>query len=421
MARSTQQLVALIVACFAVSSLALELCPEKSSFNGCRRRGCISVASRRDMALVCDECGEGYRLVNRGSSRAKCECAAGYAGKGNDGICKKCPAGTQVAAGGSVVSSECLRCPQGTTVSRDGSKCTCAAGFFQVSVSRADPGFVNVGCKMCSGRTQYITGGSHTSRSCSTCPSGQVANRAHTWCVDPKDPEAVPEPTLPGLDVTLSDIQDALRGARERVDEARIAAMDDMGSSAAPGLLRGPAARFSDGITGLISRGDGAQGALPTPPKLPSLQDLAKGLNLTELAQRAANVSSLAELAKQLNVESFNPAELAKLNISSVGELLRNLNTTAALPPVDVAATIGKLGERIMSILPRLPDPLYLAGLRLDPQALADADLPAATSVPQLFGSLMSKTMGDLDDSSDWGELLRPRKTNDLEDNGSGY
>jgi hypothetical protein len=24
------------------------------------------------MALVCDECGEGYRLVNRGSSRAKC-------------------------------------------------------------------------------------------------------------------------------------------------------------------------------------------------------------------------------------------------------------------------------------------------------------------------------------------------------------
>lgn len=75
MARSTQQLVALIVACFAVSSLALELCPEKSSFNGCRRRGCISVASRRDMALVCDECGEGYRLVNRGSSRAKCgEC-----------------------------------------------------------------------------------------------------------------------------------------------------------------------------------------------------------------------------------------------------------------------------------------------------------------------------------------------------------
>lgn len=28
---------------------------------------------------------------------------------------------------------------------------------------------------------------------------------------------------------------------------------------------------------------------------------------------------------------------------------------------------------------------------------------------------------GDLDDSSDWGELLRPRKTNDLEDDGSGY
>jgi hypothetical protein len=110
------------------------------------------------------------------------ECAAGYAGKGNDGICKKCPAGTQVAAGGSVISSECLRCPQGTVVSRDGTKCTCAAGHYQVPVSRADPGFASVGCKMCTGRTQYITGSQHTSRSCSTCPSGQVANKAHTWC-----------------------------------------------------------------------------------------------------------------------------------------------------------------------------------------------------------------------------------------------
>jgi hypothetical protein len=72
MARSTQQLAVCIVACLATMSFALELCPEKSSFNGCRRRGCISVASRRDVALVCDECGEGYRLVNRGSSRAKC-------------------------------------------------------------------------------------------------------------------------------------------------------------------------------------------------------------------------------------------------------------------------------------------------------------------------------------------------------------
>jgi hypothetical protein len=24
------------------------------------------------MALVCDECGEGYRLVSKGSTRAKC-------------------------------------------------------------------------------------------------------------------------------------------------------------------------------------------------------------------------------------------------------------------------------------------------------------------------------------------------------------
>ncbi|KAF6255697.1 hypothetical protein COO60DRAFT_1533329 [Scenedesmus sp. NREL 46B-D3] len=421
MARSTQQLLVCVVACLAVTSLALESCPEKSSFNGCRRRGCISVPSRRDMALVCDECGEGYRLVNKGSTRAKCECAAGYAGKGNDGICKKCPAGTQVAEGGSVISSECLRCPQGTIASRDGTRCTCAAGHYQVAVSRADPGFMPVGCKLCSGRTQYITGSLHTSRSCSTCRSGQVANKAHTWCVDPRDADAVPEPTIPGLDVTLSDIQDALRGARERVDEARIAAMDDVGSSAGPSLLRGPGARLSDGIAALVAGGDSAEGVVPAAPKLPSLQELAKTLNLTDIAARAANVTSLADLAKQLNISSLNPAELAKLNITSVGELLRNLNTSAVLPPVDVAATIGKVGERIMSMLPRLPDPLYLAGLRLDPQALADADLPAASNVPQLFGSLMSRTLGDLDDSSDWTDLLGPRRNNDLVDDGSGY
>jgi hypothetical protein len=178
--------------------------------------------------------------------------------------------------------------------------------------------------------------------------------------------------------------------------------MDDVGSGAGPNLLRGPAARFSDGIASLIARGDSAEGVLPAAPKLPSLQELAKSLNLTDIAARAANVTSLGELAKQLNISSLNPAELAKLNITSVGELLRGLNTTAALPPVDVAATIGKVGERIMSMLPRLPDPLYLAGLRLDPQALADADLPAASSVPQLFGSLMSKTMGEYSRTAAW-------------------
>lgn len=364
------------------------------------------------MALVCDECGEGYRLVNQGSTRAKCECAAGYAGKDNDGICKKCPAGTQVAAGGSVISSECLRCPQGTVVSRDGTKCTCAAGHYQVPVSRADPGFASVGCKMCTGRTQYITGSQHTSRSCSTCPSGQVANKAHTWCVDPKDPDAVPEATIPGLDVTLSDIQDALRGARERVDEARVAAMDEMSSGPGANLLRGP-------LGSLLARGEGAE--VPSVPKLPSLQDLAKSLNLTELAARATNITSLAELAKQLNVSSLNPAELAKLNITSVGELLRGLNASAALPPIDVAATIGKVGERVMSLMPRLPDPLYMMGLRLDPKALADADLPAVATVPQLFGSLMSQTMGDLDDTSDWSDLLRPRGGDGMGDDGSGF
>jgi hypothetical protein len=51
-----------------------------------------------------------------------------------------------------------------------------------VTVSRQDAGFAPVGCKPCSGRNQYITGSLHSSRSCSTCPSGQVANKAHTWC-----------------------------------------------------------------------------------------------------------------------------------------------------------------------------------------------------------------------------------------------
>jgi hypothetical protein len=204
--------------------------------------------------------------------------------------------------------------------------------------------------------------------------------------VDPKDPDAVPEATIPGLDVTLSDIQDALRGARERVDEARVAAMDEMSSGPGANLLRGP-------LGSLLARGEGAE--VPSVPKLPSLQDLAKSLNLTELAARATNITSLAELAKQLNVSSLNPAELAKLNITSVGELLRGLNASAALPPIDVAATIGKVGERVMSLMPRLPDPLYMMGLRLDPKALADADLPAVATVPQLFGSLMSQTMGE--------------------------
>lgn len=42
------------------------------------------------------------------------ECAPGWAGKGNNGVCMQCPPGTQVAAGGPIALSQCLSCPETT-------------------------------------------------------------------------------------------------------------------------------------------------------------------------------------------------------------------------------------------------------------------------------------------------------------------
>lgn len=54
-----------------------------------------------------------------------------------------------------------------------------------------------------------------------------------------------------------------------------------------------------------------------------------------------------------------------------------------------------KATERVATVLPAMPDPLYVAGLKLDPQALADADLPAASNVAELFGKVMRDTIGE--------------------------
>jgi hypothetical protein len=51
------------------------------------------------------------------SCLARCpaaECAPGWAGKGNNGVCMKCPPGTQVATGGPITLSQCLSCPETT-------------------------------------------------------------------------------------------------------------------------------------------------------------------------------------------------------------------------------------------------------------------------------------------------------------------
>lgn len=160
-----------------------------------------------------------------------------------------------------------------------------------------------------------------------------------------------------------------------------------------------PVNRLSDGIANLMMGGgldtDLAAPKLPTfqelkPPKLPSLEELTKNLNLTELAKNNLT-TSIADLAKTLNL---TPAELANFNISNVGDLLKQVNMTN-IDGKAVLGAVGKVSERLFSVLPRLPDPLYVLGLRLDPAALEDAELPAVNSVPQLFSSLLSKTMGE--------------------------
>jgi hypothetical protein len=109
------------------------------------------------------------------------ECAPGYAGKGQDGTCKKCPAETDLAEGGPIKTSVCLRCPKGTIVSDDGTDCLCPAGAYRVSADQ-EPGFKRVACKACEARTAYVSDELHARDSCSACKSPQVANKDHTKC-----------------------------------------------------------------------------------------------------------------------------------------------------------------------------------------------------------------------------------------------
>ncbi|KAF8057735.1 hypothetical protein HT031_005919 [Scenedesmus sp. PABB004] len=410
------QLVAGLLAALALSAaLGAELCPERSSYNGCRKRGCISLpTTRRSPTIVCDDCGTGYQLTSQGTSRAKCECAPGYAGKGNDGLCLKCSADTDIAPGGSVLSSECLKCPAGTQPSRDRSACTCPAGHYQVSV-RAEAGFVGVACKMCSSRTAYITGAFHTSRSCSTCASGKVANKDHTWCVDPKDPDAVPDTPLPGLNLTLSDIQDALSRARARAEEVDISRTESLLERITPSF--GGGSRGADAAPGAV--GPAPVFAVVT-PELQALQKLKVGaalqglpraevaelgkLNLTEQVEKLNLTSRLASAGLELaDVE----AAMAALNLTSLAEVPRvNVTALPGAAPGGAGAPAGSALERVAAglatLLPNLPDPLYVAGLRgLNPEVMEEAGLPSASTVPELFGKLMRTTIGDLD-TSDW-------------------
>lgn len=363
-----QALLACLVAGLAVTALAQEACPEKSAYNGCRRKGCVSVSSRRTVELVCDQCGEGYRLVGKGTTRAKCECAPGYAAKGNNGICKACPANTDIAPGGSTLNSECLKCPEGTLPSRDKSECTCAAGHYRVTVA-AEEGFAPFACKPCTARTAYITGNNHVSGTCSTCPRGQVANKEHTWCVEPSDPDAAVEGSgiaIPGLNLTLANIQEALQRGRAKAQERMVEQADDMPAN--------PIERLSEIV------GGGAAKPAAEAPKLPTLSQVAKGINSTVNELRNFKPSDLAEVAKTL-APGANSTRLQ-----------------------DLGQMVTKFTERVATVLPAMPDPMYVAGLKLDPKALSDADLPEAKNVAELFGKMMRTTIGDLDEitQGDW-------------------
>jgi hypothetical protein len=79
MARSGRVGVVLLLAAAAVvGATAQEMCPTRAGFEGCRRRGCMSVqTTRRSSTVVCNSCAAGYALVNGGSRTAKCgECVS---------------------------------------------------------------------------------------------------------------------------------------------------------------------------------------------------------------------------------------------------------------------------------------------------------------------------------------------------------
>jgi hypothetical protein len=112
---------------------------------------------------------------------AVAECAPGYGGKGQEGVCKKCPPGTDIASGGPILRSVCLKCPKGSTVSADGLDCVCPAGTYR-AVADQPAGYKRIACKPCAARAAYMEEDAHTRESCNTCRAPEVANTEHTKC-----------------------------------------------------------------------------------------------------------------------------------------------------------------------------------------------------------------------------------------------
>lgn len=114
------------------------------------------------------------------------ECAPGFAGKGQDGLCKRCPAGTDIAVGGPMTKSVCLKCPEGSFVNPEGTDCVCAAGHYRV-VADQPAGYRKVACQPCAARNAYMAEDGHTKEACSLCKMGLVANKEHTDCGEYSD------------------------------------------------------------------------------------------------------------------------------------------------------------------------------------------------------------------------------------------
>jgi hypothetical protein len=116
------------------------------------------------------------------AAAAAAECAPGYAGKGQDGVCKKCPAGTDIAEGGAIAKSVCTKCPEGSFVSEAGTDCLCPAGHYRAPAADQEPMYMKIACKPCMARTAYVDTDGHNRDSCKMCAAPLVANEDHTKC-----------------------------------------------------------------------------------------------------------------------------------------------------------------------------------------------------------------------------------------------
>jgi hypothetical protein len=110
------------------------------------------------------------------------ECAAGYAGKGQDGVCKKCPAGTDIAEGGAIAKSVCTKCPEGTFVNEAGTDCVCPAGTYKAASPDQPAGYKKMECKPCAARNAYVDTDGHSRDSCKVCTAPMLSNKDHTKC-----------------------------------------------------------------------------------------------------------------------------------------------------------------------------------------------------------------------------------------------